>query len=133
MPISALNHYTIRCTPDELPELLAFYTRFLRLTVGDRPELPVPGYWLYSEGKAVVHLYASLKEPDEAPTGSLDHISFTAHDVEATRNLLRKEGAAFDELPVPGFPLYQMFLVDPKGIKIELTFRLDESAKRQPS
>jgi catechol 2,3-dioxygenase-like lactoylglutathione lyase family enzyme len=50
MPVTALHHYTIRCTPAELPQLVDFYTRVLRLEVGARPEVPVPGAWLYAGG-----------------------------------------------------------------------------------
>jgi hypothetical protein len=31
-------------------------------------------------------------------------------------------GLPFEELPVPGWPLRQIFLKDPVGSKIELTF-----------
>ena len=48
-------------------------------------------------------------------------------DVERTRQRLRELRIAFDELPVPGYPLYQIFFKDPQGLKIELTFRTEES------
>ena len=41
------------------------------------------------------------------------------------------EDFAFDELPVPGWPLHQLFLRDPFGLKIELTFDLNEEAAAQ--
>ena len=58
MSVSGLNHYTLRCVPQQLPALLDFYTRVLHLTPGARPVMPFPGYWLYSEGQPIVHLAA---------------------------------------------------------------------------
>ena len=102
MSISGLNHFTIRCVPEDLPLIREFYTRYLHLTAGERPTMPRPGFWLYSDGAPVVHLYASIDERVEGPTGALDHISFSARDLEKTRSFLREDGIAFDEFPLPG-------------------------------
>ena len=59
-------------------------------------------------------------------TGPLDHISFRAVDVEKTKAHLRAQGVEYTEAPIPGWPIHQVFLRDPKGLKIELTFFLDE-------
>ena len=48
MPVTALHHFTVRCTPEELPPLVDFYTRVMRLEVGARPVIPAPGAWLYA-------------------------------------------------------------------------------------
>lgn len=130
MPVSGLNHFTIRCAASELEALNDFYTRVVGLVPGKRPDIPAPGTWLYAGGQAIVHLYAYLETPDAPPpgpvTGPLDHISFRGHDLAATRAHLRAQGVAVAEAPVPGWPIHQLFLHDPKGIKIELTFFLDE-------
>jgi catechol 2,3-dioxygenase-like lactoylglutathione lyase family enzyme len=130
MSISGLNHFTIRCVPEDLPVIREFYTRYLHLTAGKRPTMPRPGYWLYSEGAPVVHLYASIDERVEGSTGALDHISFSARDLEKTRAFLSENGIAFDEFPLPGTSIHQIFLRDPMGLKIELTFDLDEESSR---
>lgn len=134
MPVGRLNHYTLRCTEPGLVPLHDFYTRVLGLQVGARPVIPAPGYWLYSEGQAIVHLYA-IGERDEgaAPTGALDHISFTGRGLDATRAHLRSMGVPFDEAPVPGWPLHQLFLHDPTGLKVELTFDLTTEPKPEGS
>ena len=133
MPVSALDHFTIRCNEADLEPLRDFYTRHIGLVVGDRPPIPAPGFWLYSEGRPIVHLYAIGSAGDAARgaavTGPLDHISFRAHDLEATRTQLRAAGIAFEEAPVPEWPLHQVFLRDPTGLKIELTFHLDAEPK----
>jgi catechol 2,3-dioxygenase-like lactoylglutathione lyase family enzyme len=126
MSIFGLNHYTIRCIPADLPAIRDFYTKYLQLEAGERPSMPRPGFWLYNEGQPIVHLYASLEERVSGPTGALDHISFRARELERTRTFLQKDGVAFDELPLPGTRIHQIFLRDPMGLKIELTFDLDE-------
>jgi catechol 2,3-dioxygenase-like lactoylglutathione lyase family enzyme len=131
MNISGLNHYTIRCMPQELPALRDFYSGCLGLQVGERPVMPAPGYWLYGNGQPIVHLYAVLEESAAGPTAALDHISFRAHDVQRTRVLLREQGVPFEEAPVPGWPIHQIFVRDPFGMKIELTFDLTQEEVAQ--
>jgi catechol 2,3-dioxygenase-like lactoylglutathione lyase family enzyme len=132
MPVSALHHFTVRCMPEDLGVLFEFYTRHLGLTDGPRPVIPFPGHWLYSEGQPIVHLAAFLDRSSGDNTGPLDHISFRAHGLERTRAYFSAQGIAFEEAPVPGWPLHQVFVRDPKGLKIELTFSLDEEAAGQP-
>jgi len=129
MSVSGLNHYTIRCTPDELPALRDFYTRCLQLVPGDRPVMPAPGAWLYSGGRAIVHLYAALDTSAAGPTAALDHISFSADGLERTREHLREQGVTFEEFPIPDWPIHQLFLRDPFGMKIELTFDLSVESR----
>jgi catechol 2,3-dioxygenase-like lactoylglutathione lyase family enzyme len=133
MLIAGLNHYTIRCSPSDLPELVEFYTQVLNLTVGERPTMPRPGFWLYSEGRAIVHLYAKLDRRDWGPTGGLDHISFVTRGLEKTRVRLRHAGKSFEELPVAGTPIHQIFLRDPTGLTVELTFDLDQERTQEQS
>jgi catechol 2,3-dioxygenase-like lactoylglutathione lyase family enzyme len=95
------------------------------LEAGARPDIPAPGHWLYSQGQAIVHLYA-IGEQKDVGTGPLDHIAFSASGLDEMRASLRAMDIAFDEAPVPGWPLHQVFLRDPSGLKVELTFSLNE-------
>src|SRR5437868_10170864 len=129
MPVSALNHYTIRCAASELAQLEDFYTRVIGLAKGRRPDIPAPGAWLYAGGVPIVHLYAYLEQPETAHdpvTGPLDHISFRGTGLEQTKVHLRAQGVDFTQAPIPGWNIEQVFLRDPKGLKIELTFFMDE-------
>lgn len=125
-PVTGLHHYTLRCAATELEPLRAFYTRHLGLSVGPRPELPAPGYWLYLGGRPVIHLYAIAATPTPFVQGPLDHVALHAHDLERTRSELRAQGVPFEEAPVPGWPIHQIFLRDPLGLKVELSFELGE-------
>ena len=129
MPVTALHHFTIRCAPQELPLLLDLYTRVLRLEAGRRPEIPAPGAWLYAGGQPIVHLFAHLSTPDapvQPVTGHVDHISFRSHGLREMRAHLGGLGVPFSEAPIPGWNIHQLFLHDPRGLKIEMTFWLDQ-------
>ena len=138
MQVTQLDHFTLRVSPRELPELRVFYTRVLQLSEGERPAFPFPGHWLYAGGQAVVHLAGNQPEGEaepltSLPTGRLNHISLKASGLEATREHLRARGIEWTEAPVPGMPLYQVFLYDPVGLKIELTFSSAELELADPS
>jgi catechol 2,3-dioxygenase-like lactoylglutathione lyase family enzyme len=127
MPVEMLEHYTIRCA--SLERTRDFYRDMLGLTVGDRPNFPFKGYWLYLGGVPIVHLVDKAEsEVRDGPhrgedTAALDHIAFRGVDLEATRATLKQHGQAFRENAVPGGRIHQIFVPDPDGILIELNFR----------
>lgn len=131
MIVGHLDHYTLRVEPGALPALRAFYVDVIGLRDGARPHFLFPGHWLYAGERAVVHL-AGLAGPEEGEvderttpaTGRLDHISMTASGLAATRSHLAGRKVAWSEAPVPSTTLHQVFLRDPCGLKIELTFDL---------
>ena len=127
--VSVLDHFTVRCFPHELPRLEAFYRTVLGLQPGPRPNFPFEGHWMHSGGKALVHLAAALSGPASpasatALAGGFDHVSFRAQHLDEVRQRLIGLGVPFEELPVPGWPLHQIFLRDPCGTKLELTFEV---------
>ncbi len=125
--VTGLDHYTLRCRPDEIDVLRDFYGAVLGLRSGPRPDFPFPGVWLYAGATPLVHIAARLpaETADGAPgqTGRFDHLSFLGTDVAAVERHLTAMGIVFQGMPVPGFPLYQLFFHDPVGVKVELTFR----------
>jgi catechol 2,3-dioxygenase-like lactoylglutathione lyase family enzyme len=122
MPLSLLDHVTIHCA--DLAASRAFYAGVLELADGARPAFNSPGAWLYLGGKPVVHLVAGENKGDVKGSGSLDHIAFDATDLDGTRKRLAAMEVPFIEMGVPGGALYQVFLHDPDGVKVELNFRL---------
>lgn len=131
MEIQFIDHFTLSVRPHELAALRAFYTETFGLKEGKRPAFNFPGHWLYLGARPVVHLAANLPEDAVVPdgvmaTGKFNHVSFRAKDVAGTRKRLTDLGVKFREAPVPGFPLHQIFVHDPMGLMIELTFDMPE-------
>jgi catechol 2,3-dioxygenase-like lactoylglutathione lyase family enzyme len=127
MQLDRIDHYTLRCTEAQLDSLRGFYGGVLGLHPGPRPDFEFPGVWFYLGGRPVVHLaaFADRAGTDAAATGAtsgFDHVAFRASGLAATRQRLTELGMAWTERPVPGFPLHQVFLTDPLGVRVELTF-----------
>ncbi len=121
MALTSLDHITVHCA--DLARSRAFYVDVLGMTDGARPAFNSPGAWLYLGGKPVVHLVAGVNKGDVKGSASLDHIAFDATDLDGTRKRLSTMEIPFTEMGVPGGALYQVFLHDPDGIKVELNFR----------
>ncbi len=134
MPINKLDHYSIRTA--DLDATRAFYVDVMGFETGPRPDFPFPGVWLYQGGIAVVHvigidpndasgLQDYLGDRDAAETGGsgmIDHVAFTATDIDAVRARIEASGLAFRERKVPAMDLRQIFVTDPSGVVIELNF-----------
>ena len=131
MRVTHIDHYNIRLRPSDLPALRRFYIDVIGLTPGPRPRFSFPGDWLYGGSEAaILHLAATLPESEPGisaskPTGQFDHISLKASGLVAARERLQRHGIDFEERPVPGWRMTQLFLRDPAGLKIELTFDLE--------
>lgn len=129
--VRGLHHFTIRCSKAQLRSLRDFYCDVLGMNEGPRPDFDFPGHWLYVGGTGLLHLAAILPDPmsEAAPdsTSGFDHVSLAGVQLDATRKLLADRGIPFDEPPVPGWPLWQIFLRDPVGSKIELTFDMSSA------
>ena len=128
MAVETLEHYTIRCAALEATRV--FYENVLGLKAGPRPDFDFPGYWIYCAGTPMVHLIEA--KGDNAPgTGALDHIAFRATGLAVTLDHLRAKNIPFTERQVDDQGLYQLFLHDPHGIKIELNFAAAEATDRR--
>ena len=125
MSIERLDHFLI--VTADLEATREFYTRVLGLAVGPRPPFTFPGYWLYAGDIACVHLAASDRE-GLAGGAAVDHLAFAASDLAGTRARLREHGIEARERTVPGLGLTQLFVRDPNGVAIELSFRPEETA-----
>ena len=133
MSVSSIEHVLVLA--DDLERTRAFYCDLVGLTVGDRPPLEFPGYWLYAGATACVHIaerrpYAAhaarlgLAVPDGDPgTGPVDHIAFNAGDYDTLVERLDQRGVASVTNTVPGGPR-QVFIEDPNGVRIEINVRI---------
>ena len=126
--VGVLDHFNIRTR--NLPETVRFYEDVLGLQKGPRPNFPFPGAWLYSEGKAVVHLVdiSTTTEPQKPDSGVVHHVAFASHGFDGMMRRLTAKGMDFDSRQVPGGDLWQIFVNDPNGVMIELNY---EAAREQ--
>ncbi len=119
MPLTALDHYTIRTS--DLDRSVRFYAEILGLESGARPPFRFPGAWLYCDGRPVVHL-AQRGQKAGGEAGAVDHVAFRADGLADFTRHLAERGVAFEQSEVPGLALHQVFLRDPDGVRIEVNF-----------
>lgn len=128
MGVGVLDHFNIRTR--DLGETVRFYQDILGLENGARPNFAFPGAWLYSEGRAVVHL-VDISPTDEAQkpdSGVVHHVAFASQGFRNMKQRLQTKGVEFEAREVPGGDLWQIFIRDPNGVMIELNY---EAAKEQ--
>ena len=123
MAISGLDHLTLN--PADLDASRAFYVDILGLRDGDRPPFDMPGAWLYSGDRPIIHLVAG-RGGGSASTGAIDHVALRAEGLGAMIARLAAAGIDHETFTVPGLGLKQIFLHDPDGVRVELTFDAGE-------
>lgn len=62
----------------------------------------------------------------------MDHVAFRATGLLDLIEHLKRKGVGFQERRVDDEGLYQLFLIDPNGVKIELNFEAAEANGREP-
>jgi len=124
--VGVLDHFNIRTR--NLDETVRFYQDILGLEKGAPPNFAFPGAWMYSEGKAVVHLVDISKtdERQKPDSGVVHHVAFASQGFAGMKQRMQSTGMAFDSRQVPGGDLWQIFVNDPNGVMIELNY---EAAK----
>ena len=128
MSVGVLDHFNIRTR--DLGATVHFYQDIMGLEKGPRPNFAFPGAWMYSEGKAVVHIVDISKtdEPQKPDSGVVHHVAFVSTGFDGMKQRLSSKGMPFDARQVPGGELWQIFVNDPNGVMIELNY---EAAKEQ--
>jgi hypothetical protein len=64
-------------------------------------------------------------------SGVIDHVAFRATGLAEMIDHLQRLGVAFKERQVDAQGLYQLFLFDPNGVKVELNFAASEAEGRR--
>lgn len=128
MVINGLFHVAIKT--NDLEGTCAFYCEVLGLRQVHRPDFGYPGAWIACPmpgGQAIMHIYAggpALGAEGKAPVGSgaIDHVSLSCSGYHEFRERFERHGLAYREFLVPGTTLWQLFVYDPSGVQLELTF-----------
>lgn len=126
--VNGLFHIAVKTA--RLDSSLSFYKDALGLKEVDRPDFGYPGAWLACPGLgggAIVHLYAggpALGGEKRVATGSaaIEHISLACSGFQDFRDRFAAQSLPWREFLVPGTSLWQLFVYDPNGVQIELTF-----------
>jgi catechol 2,3-dioxygenase-like lactoylglutathione lyase family enzyme len=126
--VTGLFHTAIKT--NDLAATVRFYTEVIGLRQAKRPDFGFPGAWLASPqpgGDPIIHIYAggpALGREGRAPdgTGAIDHLSLSALGFHEYRKRIQEAGLDWREFLVPGTTLWQLFVYDPSGVQLELTF-----------
>ena len=118
----------------------AFWTRVIGLREIARPDFGYPGAWLacgQPGGQAIIHVYAggpALGSGGKVPTGTgaIDHVSLSCSGYAAYIERFRSAGLDWREFLVPGTTLWQLFVYDPSGVQLELTFQGEVETTTSP-
>jgi catechol 2,3-dioxygenase-like lactoylglutathione lyase family enzyme len=143
MPLHHLQHFLIQT--EDLEKTKDWFVDVLGMRVGPHPDFKFPVYWLYVGDTDVLHLtvggakasenrlkYLGQESTATSGTGVLDHVAFRATGLLEMIDHLKKKGVAFKERRVNDQGLYQLFVTDPNGVKIELNFEAAEAKGREP-
>lgn len=120
-----IGHVNLHASAEIIECLRRFHVDLIDLAEGRRPMFRsgLDGHWLYAGDRAVVHLtiardgYASAQLP-----GVFDHLAFDGDNLEGTRARLHAAGIIHETKVVDELHQTQLFLSEPAGTGVELTF-----------
>ena len=127
MAIAGMNHFTI--LTDDVDNTVRFYGDFLGLEPGPRPNFNFPGAWLYAGEQAVLHVVGG-RPRSELKAGVIDHMAFSATGLSTTVAKLEAKGVKYQCRQQTGTGIWQVFVHDPNGARVELDFAPEEQAPR---
>lgn len=124
MSVIGFGHLNLRAPLALMEALKTFYCDVVGLEQGWRPDLPSHGYWLYAGDQCILHLSQSRPGEARIPGASttFDHTAFICTRRTEMEARLRRHGIAFRTAGVPALGITQLFLSDPAGNGVELSF-----------
>ena len=143
MPLSHIEHFLLQTA--DMEKTREWYVNVLGMRVGPNPDFKFPVFWLYLGDKDVVHVteggakasenrkrYVGQESQATAGSGAIDHLAFRATGLRDMIAHLKALGVDFKQRQVNDQGLYQLFMFDPNGIKIELNYANAEALGLQP-
>ncbi len=142
MGLEHLQHFLIQTV--DLRATANWYVDVLGMEEGPHPDFGFPVVWLYVGGNDVLHLTEGggnvsderkqyLSQDSTAVTGSgvVDHVAFRASGLKGMLEHLKAKDQDFVTRQVSDQGLFQVFLHDPNGVKVELNFEHAEATDIQ--
>lgn len=126
-----IGHANLRAPAWMVERLRRFYLDVVGLREGPRPAFRSGsrGHWLYAGDRDVLHLTIGRDdEPAGQARGAFNHLAFACGDLPAMRARLDAAGIAYTTDVVDELRQTQLFLSDPAGIGVELTFHDPQSS-----
>ena len=126
MQILRLDHVNLRTT--QLETMIQWYTEFLDLQLGSRPNFPFEGAWLYAGDIAIVHI---IVIDDDNAVGAedslkLEHFALRGTDIRAFEAKLKARNERYRRSDITDFGIAQFNIWDPDGNHIHVDFALSE-------
>ena len=138
MPLSHIEHFLLQTA--DMEKTRQWYVNVLGMRVGPNPDFKFPVLWLYLGDKDVVHVteggakvsenrkrYVGQESQATAGSGAIDHLAFRATGLRQMISHLASLGVDFKQRQVDDQGLYQLFMFDPNGVKIELNYSSTEA------
>ena len=139
MPVQHLEHFLIQCA--DIAATRDWYVKVLGFREGEHPDFKFPVCWLYLGAKDVIHITEGggnvsanrkqyLGQQSDALHGSgvIDHMAFRCTGLKEMMAHLDGLEVPYTRRQVDDQGLFQLFLLDPNGVKIELNFANAEAA-----
>jgi catechol 2,3-dioxygenase-like lactoylglutathione lyase family enzyme len=117
-----IDHINIAAPRNLLVKVRDFYCTALQLEDGPRPDFGVPGYWLYGDGKPILHLIESNNHHAPGKPYYLDHVAFQVKDLKSYTERLDQLKVEYTVNHIAEFNISQVFCHDPCGIGVEANF-----------
>lgn len=138
MPLDYIEHVLIQVS--DIQATCDWYERALGLTRGYTPDFKFPVQWMYLGERDVLHVtaggrnvsenrkrYLGQQSQAEQGSGVIDHIAFRGTGLKEMIERLGRLQIPFRQRMVSDQGLYQLFLIDPNGVKVELNFANSEA------
>ncbi|MEC7488286.1 MAG: VOC family protein [Pseudomonadota bacterium] len=138
MTLSHLEHFLIQT--EDLEGTCDWYVEVLGMVEGPHPDFKMPVKWLYLGDEPVLHLtvggddvsenrkkYLGQQSTATQGSGVVDHVAFRATALQDMMKSLDAKEVPYTKRQVDDQGLFQIFLLDPNGVKIELNFAAAEA------
>ncbi|MGH8216710.1 MAG: VOC family protein [Rhodanobacteraceae bacterium] len=125
MSTLGIGHINLRASAEIIERMRRFYVDVVGLREGSRPNFRSGshGHWLYAGDVDVLHL--SIRNDGVSgtcATGAFGHMAFAIDDLAAAQARLDAAGVPYETDIVDERHQVQLFLADPAGVGVELTF-----------